>query len=413
MAITISVDVDDVNGEGTSLVSSSITPVSGDTQLFICVSVDDTTEGDITSVTDSDGGTITQIADFTNGNRRIRFYAIASPSLVARTITVNFGSATDATLDVFTVKGSSTDADPSDVEVTSTDDSASPSTSITPNVTTGGMIIWMVHQSDNSTYSSFGTGQTERGMVSQGGAERYGMVLTTEIYTAAPGAQSATATKSAPWCAMALEIKEADISKTLTHTTDSYLIHKRLLTHITDSLLKKLDNLLTHTTDSLLKALDNLKTHTTDSLLKKHDTRTHATDSVLLKHDTRTHTTDSLLKKLDNLLTHTTDSLLKALGVGGSCLMSSFSESFESPTTQTEADKVWVSNDVTATRVNIVTNKLDFDIDFDTSNDFIVHKLPSAISNSTWVFRSKLRFSTLTNGTNFLLWYGLSNLDQT
>ena len=87
------------------------------------------------------------------------------------------------------------------------------------------------------------------------------------------------------------------------------------LTHTTNSLLKKLDNLKTHTTDSLLKKPDNTLIHTTNSLLKKPDnTLTHTTDSLLKKFDLiRTHTTDSLLKKLDNILTHNIDSLLKKL----------------------------------------------------------------------------------------------------
>ena len=226
--ITISQDSAIVNGEGTQLVSSALTPVSGDTQLFIQVSVDDITEGDITTITSSPSQTITQLADFTNGNRRCRLYAIANPQTSSTTVTVNFGSATDASINVFTVKGSDDAADPSDVAATSNGNSASPSTSITPNETTKGMIIWQTCASIDGTYSSLGTGQTSRGSYTVGGAEKNSALITTEIYTAAPGSQSATRSKSGNWIGLATEIKEASAageafertaSQTLTHSS--------------------------------------------------------------------------------------------------------------------------------------------------------------------------------------------------
>ena len=208
MAITISVDHAIVKVEATSIVSNLITALSGDSQLFIMVTVDDITEGDITSISDSEGETITQLANFLNGNRRVRLYSIANPNLNARTITVNFGSATDAYLDLFTVQGSVTDADPSDVTATSNANNTSPDTAITPNASTG-MIIWLIHQSSNSSYTALGTGQSERGMAAVGGAEKSSCLFTTEIFTAAPGNQTATASKSGNWIGLAVEIKES------------------------------------------------------------------------------------------------------------------------------------------------------------------------------------------------------------
>jgi len=207
LAITISVDHSIVSDEATSIVSNSITALSGDSQLFILVTVDDITEGDIASISDSEGETITQLADFTNGNRRVRLYSIASPNLNARTITVNFGGATDAYLDLFTVQGSVTDVDPSDVTTTNNARSLSPLTSITPNAGAG-MIIWLVHQSSNSTYSALGGGQSERGMAAVGGAEKSSVLFTSEIFTTPPGDQTATASKSADWIGLAVEIKQ-------------------------------------------------------------------------------------------------------------------------------------------------------------------------------------------------------------
>ncbi len=209
MAITISVESTGVVAmEATTIISTGITPLSGDTQMLIVVSVDDITEGDITGISDSQGQTITQLADFTNGNRRVRLYAIANPTNAATTVTVTFGSATDAFLDTYTIQGSVTDADPSDVSATNNGSSTSPLTAITPNASAG-LIMWLVHQSNNSTYSTFGSGQVDRGQNLVGGAEKSSFVHTSEIYTAAPGDQTCTASKTGAWIGLAVEIKEA------------------------------------------------------------------------------------------------------------------------------------------------------------------------------------------------------------
>ena len=158
MAITISVDAAIVSAETASLVSSSITPVSGDSQLFIVVSIDDTSEGDFSSISESESATITQLASFANGNRRCMLFAINSPSLVARTVTVAMTATTDCSIDVFTVQNSNTDADPSDVTATNNGNSASPLTAITPTDTTDGMIIWLTCASVDGIYTSLGSG---------------------------------------------------------------------------------------------------------------------------------------------------------------------------------------------------------------------------------------------------------------
>lgn len=223
MAITISVDSAIVSAEATSIISNSITALLGDTQLFIMVTVDDTTEGDITTIVDSEAETITQLADFTNGNRLVRLFSIASPNLNARTITVNFGAATDCYLDLFTVQGSVTDADPSDVTATSNANDTAPDTAITPTASAG-MIIWLVHQSNNSAYTVLGSGQSERGQAVVGGAEKSSVLFTTEIFIAAPGNQTATASKSGNWIGLAVEIKEA-VGAAIVKIADEVLEH--------------------------------------------------------------------------------------------------------------------------------------------------------------------------------------------
>ena len=221
MAITISVDSAIKSGEGTSLVTDSFTPLSGDSQILICVTVDDTTEGDITTVVDSEGATVTQIADFTNGNRRGRLYAIASPTLVSRTITVNFGSATDAFFKVFTIQGSDTALDPSDIIATSSGNSASPATTIDPTAGSG-LIVWLTHASIDGSYSTLGSGQVERGQGTVGGAEKCSVLFTSEIFTdGASQSQSATRSKSGNWIGLAVEIKEvsgANLERTASQT---------------------------------------------------------------------------------------------------------------------------------------------------------------------------------------------------
>ena len=223
MAITVSVDHAIVSNEGTSIISNSFTPVTDDV-LFVCVTVDDTTEGDITGISDDRGNTYVQTAEFTNGNRRVRLYHVVNPGTLALVTTVTFGSATDAYLDLFTLQGVNTTTI-SDITATSNANNTAPDTAITPNASSG-CIIWLVHQSSNSTYTVLGSGQSERGMAAVGGAEKSSCLFTTEIFTAAPGNQTATASKSANWIGLAVEIVEAaggtnferSVSQTLTHS---------------------------------------------------------------------------------------------------------------------------------------------------------------------------------------------------
>lgn len=209
MSITLSVDATHNQGESGSAQTISITPVTDDTLMVIAVTIDDTTEGDISSVTTSQTGTVVQGADFTNGSRRTRLYYIINPVVAAHTITLNFTAATDYFLDAATFKGTAV-VSPVDVTATSNGTDGSPTTSITPTAGAG-LIVWIGHQSTNGTFSSPGTGQSIRGQAVQGGAEKMSAWWTSEIFTAAPGAQSGTLSKSGAWIGLAVEIKEAGI----------------------------------------------------------------------------------------------------------------------------------------------------------------------------------------------------------
>lgn len=82
-------------------------------------------------------------------------------------------------------------------------------------------------------------------------------------------------------------------------------------------------------------------------------------------------------------------------------------------TSQALADISWVPNDSSKIRVNTGTEVLDFNAVLDSTNDAIVHDLGSGISNSEWVLRFSVEFSTLVESLSNVLFIGLSDSNQT
>lgn len=87
-----------------------------------------------------------------------------------------------------------------------------------------------------------------------------------------------------------------------------------------------------------------------------------------------------------------------------------FNDNFSTYVDQTSADASWVSSDTANVRVNIGTDKLDFNFPRDSSNDCIVHDM-GVINNTSWVLRFKIRFSSL-SASNWAM-FGLSDSPQT
>lgn len=89
-------------------------------------------------------------------------------------------------------------------------------------------------------------------------------------------------------------------------------------------------------------------------------------------------------------------------------------DSFDLYANQAAADASWVSNDTAMCRVNVTNDNLDFNLTVNASIDDIAFDLGAGnVSNSAWIFRAKIRFSTLTaSGSNNQL-IGLSSTAQT
>lgn len=96
-------------------------------------------------------------------------------------------------------------------------------------------------------------------------------------------------------------------------------------------------------------------------------------------------------------------------------------EGFDWYASQTAADTAWPSSDTAKARVNVSNDNLDFDGVFDASNDNIVFDLQDSdalgtgvnASDTAWVLRFKLRWSTLTASANSTLYMGLSDSTNT
>jgi hypothetical protein len=80
---------------------------------------------------------------------------------------------------------------------------------------------------------------------------------------------------------------------------------------------------------------------------------------------------------------------------------------------QSLANTAWIpNNDEAGNRVNISTDKLDFNFTMDSTNETIVHDLTST-SDTKWVLRFKANWSTLTGSGSNQNWFGISDSNQT
>ena len=85
-----------------------------------------------------------------------------------------------------------------------------------------------------------------------------------------------------------------------------------------------------------------------------------------------------------------------------------FIDNFGQYADQTSADASWVSNDTAKIRVNITNDNIDFNISDDSAMKNIAYDL-TTISDTAFMVRFKLNFSTLTDATNSYFYIGLSN----
>jgi len=112
--------------------------------------------------------------------------------------------------------------------------STSPSTTFTTNIADS-LIVWLVGIRSNITFSAFGTGQSNRGQISAGGQEKMAFVNTSEITTTAgSNNQSATASATGLWIALAIEIKKLltggeAFDRTATQTITISIVNPRVL----------------------------------------------------------------------------------------------------------------------------------------------------------------------------------------
>ena len=90
-----------------------------------------------------------------------------------------------------------------------------------------------------------------------------------------------------------------------------------------------------------------------------------------------------------------------------------FFDDFTSYVTQPSADASWVSTDVTRVRVNITTDKLDFNFNLASTNLAIAHDLgANLVSDISWTLDATIRFSTITPDINTRMYIGLSSNNQ-
>ena len=89
-----------------------------------------------------------------------------------------------------------------------------------------------------------------------------------------------------------------------------------------------------------------------------------------------------------------------------------FEDDFSSYATQGAADTAWVSSDTAKMRVNITNDNIDLISDIDNTNYSIANDR-TTVSDTLWVMRFKLNFTTLTVSSNNALYIGISSTAQT
>lgn len=86
-----------------------------------------------------------------------------------------------------------------------------------------------------------------------------------------------------------------------------------------------------------------------------------------------------------------------------------FTDNFSSYADQASADASWVTDSTTFTRVNITNDNLAFNANGSPPRD-IYHALGFTASDSAWILRFKIRFSTYTMGVGYgQIWIGLTS----
>jgi len=91
-----------------------------------------------------------------------------------------------------------------------------------------------------------------------------------------------------------------------------------------------------------------------------------------------------------------------------------FFDDFSTYANQGSADASWVPNDSAKNRVNITSDKLDFNLVLDSTNDAIAHDLGAGnVSNTDWTLRFKLHVSSIIRTISNIFWFGIFDQNQT
>jgi len=218
MAITLQNDNLDTeafrNGEASSgTVRANI--AVGTALLVLWIFIDDTTEGDFSSISDEDGNTFDLRVNHNNGNRNLRIYTVTNPTANSdNTITVNFTSATDFGLDCATYDGVDTTT-PFQQSAVANGTNNAPQRSLTAD-SDDSMMLFCYGMSNNSALSVFGTDQIDNGTFVQAGGEKNCAGNSHEIYAGSipPDSQGCLLQKAGSWICVAVEINAEAVTTT-------------------------------------------------------------------------------------------------------------------------------------------------------------------------------------------------------
>lgn len=99
------------------------------------------------------------------------------------------------------------------------------------------------------------------------------------------------------------------------------------------------------------------------------------------------------------------------LGSKITTVVPTFQDDFTSYADTTAGDAAWPTSSTTKIRVNPTNDNIDFIWTAATANYGIAYDLTS-VSDSAWILRFKIRFSTLTSDTSWRAFLGLSSVNQ-
>ncbi|MCH7759432.1 hypothetical protein IID20_03685 [Patescibacteria group bacterium] len=206
-AIAIQNDATENNCTNISTCAVTLNVPATATMVVVAVAVRDAET--ITSVSDSNGDTYTIAYSQGTDPTVAIYYNTTITANAAKTITANLSAGTaDTVIDAYTLTGTATSS-PIDATATNSGSSSTLNANITTN-TAGSLIAYVAGMQTNGTQSTYGTDQFQRGQIAQGGNPKYAAANTSEITTGAGGNdQTSTASKSAAWRAIAVEIKVA------------------------------------------------------------------------------------------------------------------------------------------------------------------------------------------------------------